>query len=283
MFFSYYLCIFAQKQKAMKYSIITINYNNVEGLSQTIKSIVSQTFIDYEFIIIDGGSTDGSVELIKQYTANITYWVSEKDNGIYNAMNKGIIHAQGEYCIFMNSGDYFYDDNVLKQINVINAEEDVIVGKVSINRSGMIMSPPPIRELSLYHLYSGAIPHQGAFIRTSLLKKYPYDESLRIAADWKFFVQTLILNNCSIRYLDEYIAIYDINGISSTSQDLMQEEKNNYLSSIFPPRVLADYKHMKASECKTQLLTPLLRKSYTIDRILYSIGTMLLKLKQWIK
>lgn len=267
----------------MKYSIITINYNNVEGLSQTIKSIVSQTFIDYEFIIIDGGSTDGSVELIKQYTANITYWGSEKDNGIYNAMNKGIIHAQGEYCIFMNSGDYFYDDNVLKQINVINAEEDVIVGKVSINRSGMIMSPPPIRELSLYHLYSGAIPHQGAFIRTSLLKKYPYDESLRIAADWKFFVQTLILNNCSIRYLDEYIAIYDINGISSTSQDLMQEEKNNYLSSIFPPRVLADYKHMKASECKTQLLTPLLRKSYTIDRILYSIGTMLLKLKQWIK
>lgn len=267
----------------MKYSIITINYNNAEGLSQTIKSIVSQTFIDYEFIIIDGGSTDGSVELIKQYTANITYWVSEKDNGIYNAMNKGIIHAQGEYCVFMNSGDYFYDDNVLKQINVINAEEDVIVGKVSINRSGMIMSPPPIRELSLYHLYSGAIPHQGAFIRTSLLKKHPYDESLRIAADWKFFVQTLILNNCSIRYLDEYIAIYDINGISSTSQDLMQEEKNNYLSSIFPPRVLADYKHMKASECKTQLLTPLLRKSYTIDRILYSIGTMLLKLKQWIK
>ena len=267
----------------MKYSIITINYNNVEGLCQTIRSIVNQTFIDYEFIIIDCGSTDGSVDVIKQYVANITYWVSEKDNGIYHAMNKGVIHAKGNYCIFMNSGDCFYDNYVLKHMDVINAEEDIIVGKVSINRSGMIISPPPTHEITMYHLYSGAIPHQGAFIRTSLLKKYPYDESLKITADWKFFIQTIILNNCSIRFLDEYIAIYDINGISSTSQDLMRKEKNNYLSSVFPQRVLADYEHMKASECKTQILTPLLRKNYTIDIILFFIGTILLKFKQWIK
>ena len=91
----------------MRYSIITINYNNEEGLRHTIESIVCQTYTDFEFIIIDGGSTDGSVDVIKEYAEHIAYWVSEKDNGRYNAMNKGVCQAKGDYCIFMNSGDCF--------------------------------------------------------------------------------------------------------------------------------------------------------------------------------
>ena len=91
----------------MKYSIITINYNHIEGLKRTIDSVISQTSSNYEYIIIDGGSTDGSVNIIKEYKEHLVYWISEKDNGVYHAMNKGVAQAQGDYCIFMNSGDCF--------------------------------------------------------------------------------------------------------------------------------------------------------------------------------
>ena len=94
----------------MRFSVITINYNNREGLNKTIKSVLCQSINDYEYIIIDGGSTDGSVDIINNNANFITYWVSEKDNGIYHAMNKGVAHAHGEYCIFMNSGDIFYNE-----------------------------------------------------------------------------------------------------------------------------------------------------------------------------
>ena len=98
----------------MKYSIITVNYNNKEGLRKTIESVISQTFRDFEYIVIDGGSSDGSAELLKEYSDKITYWVSEPDKGIYNGMNKGIAKATGDYLNFMNSGDCFYDQQVLK-------------------------------------------------------------------------------------------------------------------------------------------------------------------------
>ena len=109
-----------------KYSIITINYNNAEGLRRTIKSVVSQTFVDYEYVIIDGGSTDGSVDVIKEYENKISYWVSEKDGGIYNAMNKGVKVAHGEYLIFMNSGDIFYSDSVLSDVRHHIQDEDIL-------------------------------------------------------------------------------------------------------------------------------------------------------------
>ncbi|MDR2910496.1 MAG: glycosyltransferase [Bacteroidales bacterium] len=95
----------------MKLSIITINLNNVAGLQKTIESVVKQTFTDYEYIVIDGGSTDGSADIIKQHANKITYWVSEPDKGIYNAMNKGIRVAKGEYCLFLNSGDWLINSN----------------------------------------------------------------------------------------------------------------------------------------------------------------------------
>ena len=89
----------------MRLSIITINYNNREGLRKTIESVVNQTYRNFEYIIIDGGSTDGSVEVVKEYADRISYWVSEPDNGIYNAMNKGVLAANGKYIQFLNSGD----------------------------------------------------------------------------------------------------------------------------------------------------------------------------------
>lgn len=263
----------------MFFSVITINYNNCDGLRRTIESVVGQTSDEYEYIIIDGNSTDGSVDVIKENAASISYWISERDNGIYHAMNKGIAQVHGSFCVFMNSGDCFYNNSVLKTIKSIASNEDIIVGKVAVNKKGVIISPPPKEELTLYHLYSGSIPHQGAFIRSDLLRKHPYDENLKIASDWKFFVQTMILENCSVRFVDEYIARYDLNGLSSDNPQLMRDEKERVLKELFPPRVLGDYKYMKASECLTQTLTPKLRNNYAIDKILYRVGAFLLKLR----
>jgi len=262
----------------MLITVITINFNNCSGLDSTVKSVINQSCDCFEYVIIDGGSADGSVEVIQEYKEEIDYWISEKDHGIYNAMNKGVAQAHGDYCIFMNSGDSFIDEYVLMNVSKVIAGEDIIVGKAIIDDLGHSISPPPANGvLTLYHLYSGSIPHQGAFIRTELLRKYPYDEKLKISSDWKFFVQTLILDNCSIRYIDLPVSRYDINGYSSSHPLLMKREKEQVLAELFPPRILADYQHMKASECLTQTLTPRLRQHYSIDTILYRIGRFLLK------
>ena len=262
----------------MKFSIITINYNNADGLDHTIESVISQSCADYEFIIIDGGSTDNSIDVIRKSEDKIDYWVSEKDAGIYNAMNKGASCAHGDYCIFMNSGDCFYNRAVLETINNCNSDADIIVGKFSIDNNDNIISPPPLSgRLTFYLLYSGAIPHQGAFIRTSLLHKHPYDENLRIASDWKFFIQSLIFDNCTISFLDEYVAKFNMEGVSSSNPDLMKREKDMILSEMFPIRVLEDYKKLKKSECLTANLALDLKKHYRVDRLLYKLGKLLLK------
>jgi glycosyltransferase involved in cell wall biosynthesis len=264
----------------MSITVITINYNNCAGLRRTVESVVGQKTTVNEFIVIDGGSTDGSTDVINAYADRISYWVSEKDRGIYHAMNKGVARAHGDYCFFLNSGDVFYDNTVLDRVSKSVLDKDIIIGKVVIDGSEELMSPPPSREISLYHLYSRAIPHQGSFIRTALLRQHPYDESLRIASDWKFFVQAIIMDNCSLKYTEEFVARYDTNGVSSVNPELMREEKGRVLEELFPPRLLADYQYMKSSECLTQQLLPELRQNYGIDKIMYRIGLLLLKLRR---
>lgn len=262
----------------MLYSVITINYNNRDGLRRTIESVVGQTFDDYEYIIIDGGSTDGGVDVIREYAGQIDYWVSEKDGGIYPAMNKGVRQAHGDYCIFMNSGDVFYDSTVLERMRLLMNDEDIVVGEVYDSQTRNQLSLPPVGEITMYHLYSCAIPHQGTFVKLSLQRRYPFDEALRIAADWKFFVQTIIFDDCKIKYVNEPVALYDTTGLSSENPIMMREEKENVLKKLFPKRVLADYAHMKESECLTQQLTPQLRKHYTIDRLMSRLAKVFLKL-----
>ena len=260
-------------------SVITINYNDASGLEGTIQSVISQKNNDYEYIIIDGGSTDGSVDIIKRYSKKIDYWVSEKDSGIYHAMNKGVAQAHGDYCLFLNSGDFFYNDIVLNKIQGYGCTDDIIVGKVvSRTNEKSQLFQPPLRDISLYYLYSGTVPHQGAFINTDLLRRIPYDENLKIVSDWKFFLEAIVVDNCSIRYIDEFIAIFDTTGISTSNPDKVWKEKVQVLSAQFPPRVLADYQYMKASECLTQALTPQLRWHYGIDKLLYCIGNFLIKI-----
>jgi glycosyltransferase involved in cell wall biosynthesis len=275
-FYSY----FCNQIEVMRFSIITINYNNCLGLRHTIESVVGQSCADYEYIIIDGGSTDGSVDVIKEYQDKITYWISERDRGIYHAMNKGIMHACGDYCLFLNSGDEFCSPSVLNKVSALISGEDIIVGKVVAKDGHRTLFAPPTREISLYYLYSGTVPHQSSFIKLDLQKKFLYDESLTIVSDWKFFLQSIVMHNCSIKYISVNVSFFDLEGVSTSNPEKMWKEKESVLKEIFPERLLADYQRMKESECLTQTITPWLRKNYFVDKLLYFIGKSLLKIKK---
>ena len=188
-------------------SIITINYNNAEGLKKTIESVLSQNFDDYEHIIVDGGSTDGSVEVVKDflsdnnYARHVTWWCSEKDSGIYNAMNKGIRHSCGEWVYMLNSGDKLITD-VLSQVSTILKEHpmEVIYGAVdcySENKYTWTSCK------SYERLDSGMLPHQGFFSPRVFHEKFGlYDESLKD-------------KNCKFYHVPIIIAEYDESGIST--------------------------------------------------------------------
>lgn len=221
----------------MKYSIITINYNHIEGLKKTIESVISQTYTDYEYIIIDGGSTDGSVDIIKNNEGHLTYWISEKDNGVYNAMNKGVTQAQGDYCIFMNSGDCFHSAKALDSIE--QYKEDIVCGQVSSFPSGHHK-----QTISLVDLLRISLPHQAMFIKRELLIKHPYDEKYKILSDWKFCLETLVIDNCSFRTVEIIIADYEGGGISSNSNGILPIEREQILKELFPPRILVDYQRL---------------------------------------
>ncbi|WP_321437515.1 glycosyltransferase family 2 protein [uncultured Bacteroides sp.] len=226
-----------------KFTIITINYNNRDGLERTIESVISQNFSDYEYLIIDGGSNDGSVDIIKKFSNQISYWVSEPDNGIYNAMNKGIQKARGEYLNFMNSGDVFYNFDTLKSIVKIGMNSDIVLGDTYENKYKKIY---PLRsndpqELSLLDLYFYGINHQAAFIKKSLFSNTYYDENLKICGDWYFFVSKLVFENGSIQIVNNPVVIYDMGGISTNSSTECIKEKKEILGRLLPQRIYLDY------------------------------------------
>ena len=212
----------------MKLTIISINYNNRDGLKRTIESIIGQSRRDFEYIIIDGGSTDGSVDIIKQYADKIDYWVSEPDKGIYNAMNKGIAKASGEYLNFMNSGDCLYDGAVIAKVMPLLEDKDIYVGDIANDHSGHLdvvefprsLSPQIVLDQIVFRL----IPHQASFIKKELFEICgPYREDLRIASDWYFFYNAIVMHGASVETISERIAIFDTRGISSTDPRRIDE------------------------------------------------------------
>lgn len=235
----------------MKLSIITINYNNSEGLRKTLASVASQTFREFEHIIVDGGSADGSVDVVREYEVKITndqlpitiIWSSELDRGIYDAMNKGVHKASGEYVYFLNSGDALASNEVLGDIAHALNGSDFVVGRVFFSLNGERVSISPLlteKDMSLYHMYLHGINHQSAFIKRELLIQTPYDTSVKMGADWKFFVQSIVLGGASVRFIDKTIADFDLSGLSSDSKAIKQE-RAKILSTFIPERVARDY------------------------------------------
>lgn len=264
----------------MKLSIVTINFNNIEGLRKTLASVASQTFREFEHIIVDGGSADGSVDVIREYENAIkrsvtiehptiqVKWSSEPDRGIYDAMNKGVeiasgirvvnalnrselvedknkgVHkASGEYVYFLNSGDALASNEVLEDIVRDLNRSDIVIGRVFFSLNGERVSISPLlteKDMSLYHMYLHGINHQSAFIKRELLIQTPYDTSVKMGADWKFFVQSIVLDSASVRFIDKTIADFDLSGLSSDSKAIKQE-RAKILSTFIPERVARDY------------------------------------------
>lgn len=231
------------------FSIITVCYNEVTHIQETLDSIVSQTFHNYELIVVDGGSTDGTKEIIERYSSQITWWCSEADKGTYNAMNKGVSHTKGQYVIFMNGGDKFYNDNVLENIVKANYTADIIEGYAIAKDTKELIHQ---HDDDLTHkLLVDGICHQSTLIRRELLAENPYDEKYKIVADWKFWILMLLRDRCTYQFLDMTVAVIDTTGITYSQFQQNLEERDNVLAELqsdttigYMAKVLRDYNYL---------------------------------------
>ncbi len=258
-----------------KLSIITINYNNCDGLKKTIESVINQTYSGYEYIIIDGGSTDGSVEIIKEYSDKIDYWVSEPDKGIFNAMNKGILKATGEYYNFMNSGDCFHANDVIEKI-ISELDKDIVVGKYIYGNLSYTWGRTS-DSISMLDFVKGGISHQSSFIKKTLFENNLYDENLKIASDWKFYIDVLIFKNCTYKNIDVIVADFDATGISSVASKLNEMERTKILKEFLPERIYTDYVRLAKADSPLLELIPFFNKTNGFQKLIFNVVTILIK------
>jgi glycosyltransferase involved in cell wall biosynthesis len=218
------------------FTIITVCFNEARNIKKTLESTVSQTFTDYELIVVDGASTDGTKDIILQYEKHLSWWCSEPDRGIYHAMNKGVTHATGDYVIFMNAGDWFHDRHVLEHVCQEGMHADVIEGHTIRTDTGKRLKPR--YDDLVQRLLSDSISHQSTFIRRQLLLSHPYDEKYKIVADWKFWLETLIIEDHTYTFSDLDIAYFDMSGISFTQIEQREAEREAVYRELFPPHVV---------------------------------------------
>nr|WP_302831233.1 glycosyltransferase family 2 protein [uncultured Bacteroides sp.] len=267
----------------MKISIITINYNNADGLVQTIESVKRQTFSDYEWIVIDGGSTDGSKEVILKNQKLFSYWCSEKDNGVYNAMNKGIRRAVGNYLFFLNSGDYFHDSTVLEDVkHFLESGEDIVYGDLLLSGGeldGKELISPDLLDIEFF--FKTTIGHQACFIKRPLLQESLYNENLKLVSDFEFLVKKIVFEDASYKHVRRIISVYDVCGISSDGETCIRE-REDVLHALFPSMV---YDALRTScDFKQKVLYPLFceyGKTHRLQRRVKPLLAFLLKLDRF--
>jgi glycosyltransferase involved in cell wall biosynthesis len=229
----------------IKLSIITINLNNHIGLERTIKSVISQSYRNFEYIIIDGKSIDGSInklhDLDKLHLPHIRLqWVSSSDSGVYNALNKGIRMASGEYLLFLNSGDFLHDENTLLKFGKSNLTEDIIVGDVIIKENYFTekfkLEKVP-KAITANYLFYNYLPHPSSFLRRTFFDKVGfYNEEYRIVSDWEFFLKALLLHGASYNVLGFPVGVFITDGLSCNpaNAEMIEKEKQNVLFLNFP-------------------------------------------------
>lgn len=225
-----------------KISIVTINYNNAIGLTSTLKSIISQSYTNYEYIVIDGGSTDGSKQIIEEYAPHLSYWVSEEDKGIYHAMNKGVCQAKGEYLLFLNSGDYL-EPEILTEVAKELTGEDIIYGDLYFifeNTERRLQKYDIPLTATRFLSSDFSLPHPASFIKRELFLNEMYSENYLIVSDWEFFIKNIILKDCTTKHMSIGVSNFLDGGISSTNPILTKEERRKVLNNLFPPKVYND-------------------------------------------
>ncbi len=279
--------------RIMKLSIITINYNDAAGLQHTLDSVRSQTFTDYEQVIVDGASCDGSVDVIRSNVQKLegykVKWISEPDKGVYDAQNKGIEMASGEYCFFLNAGDVFCSENVLERIfenqeaplssphdgggcspDIVYGNEPIVEKEVQVGYCKGVENP------TFLDLYNSCMKHQATFIRRELFERFGlYDINLRIVADWEWFFRVIAFHDeVTLQYVDVDVANFDNEGVSNRSPKRCREERHVVLDRYMSKRMQADYAllakyHNLKYVDKSKLLKFLQRIIAKIGKILY--------------
>ncbi len=221
----------------MKLSIITIAYNDLKGLKRTANSVRQQTFSDYEWIVIDGGSKDGTSEYLTSLEKQPDYWCSEPDTGIYAAMNKGLSHANGTWCLFLNSGDSLYEKDVLERVFSAIPDTDIVYcdavfkGK---NNSFNISYPD---KLTLEFFTERSICHQATFIkRQLLLESNGYSTDYKIVSDWRAWV-VWIMQGKQFVHLPIVVCLFMLDGIGSTRLQEAKEERERVFEELLPEYV----------------------------------------------
>ena len=226
-------------------TIITVNLNDSPGLQKTIQSVINQSFDEFEYVVIDGGSSDNSVEVIKRYGGRIKYWVSEKDKGIYNAMNKGLNKATGTFCLFLNSGDYLFADNTLAQVkNFLKGGYDIVYGSMYQKFSEHFILKKYPFPFTLYNFANSSLPHPCSFVRTALLKKMNgYDDEFMIVSDWIFFMRAFVEERAIFSRIDQPISVHNMFGISNRPNQFADEPEKAILK--YYPHLKLDFEHLR--------------------------------------
>lgn len=204
----------------MLISIITINYNNLEGLKKTVNSVFEQSYKDIEYIIIDGDSNDGSKDYLQSQESEFAYYSSEPDKGIYDAMNKGIGQVKGDYVLFLNSGDTFYNTSVIHDFVKQTPVEEIVYGDAML----IYKDKEPVRkhmpkDLGGTTLFTKTVTHQAMFHKAGVFKNARYDLRFTMIADWVFYNTVVLLNKGTYRHIDAVIANYDMSGLSSDTEN----------------------------------------------------------------
>ena len=228
----------------MRLSVITVNRNDAEGLKKTVQSVIAQDFNDFEYIIVDGASTDNSVDVIdavnehfKNEGRRVFRYVSESDSGIFQAMNKGIRMSCGDYLLFLNSGDFLYESNVLSYFSELNAEEDFVSGDIIIEQNGKLEVRRSPLQVDFLFFFKNSLPHQATFIKRDVFEIYGmYNEKNRIKSDWELSLRSLVAGDASYKHFDHVVSFFDVSGVSSQSKycSLKRDEQRRVLVSIMP-------------------------------------------------
>jgi len=244
----------------MKLSIITVCKNAELTIEKTISSVLNQTFTDYEYIIVDGASTDKTMEVVERYSAQISKIISEPDNGIYQAMNKGISLSEGEYLMFLNSGDYLVNSKLLNKLFDLNLKEDIVYGDTIVKlRNRLLIRKNSPRNVTKRYMFYDTIPHPAAIIKKKLFIQYGnYDVNFLLAADFEFFLRALFKYKCTKSHLNFPLCVFNLDGISSDSKNKKKNhnERNEALKlhltksefntlSFFKPLFLIFFKYLR--------------------------------------
>lgn len=259
-------------------SVVTINYNNGAGLSATMESVLAQSCPGLEYIVIDGGSTDGSRDVIARRSTRLAFWVCEPDRGIYHAMNKGIVNATGRYVLFLNSGDYFHSADALERLLSASDDRDIVYGDLILHEAGVRKMWRCPDTLSFNHFRRSSLPHPASLIKRSLFDSmHLYDEDLRIVADWAFFAEAICLRHATCKRVPFPVSEFHTDGVSSDAshKDLVNREREASLRKHFGA-FLPDYETYDQQEAA--LSTGFCRLGRRIDRAVLRVG---LKLHAW--